>query len=822
MEGPAPAGLKVTHGRTVGLFLLQGDAMLVLWSGADDKALKKVVGGVLAQAMVEYRVSKDVTEFPATQPGDVVLAFGSKALATLQALKLVPKGRTVTSMREKELKWNGASVFCTFDPGVTSREYARLPEIQWDTQLATRVVKTGTTRPTIGTYRWVESFHETIEAIEAEYERTGKPVEVACDTETLSLVEHNPDAWIISISFTYREGFSDAMYFENGEVPVEPPPFLEWGEMDYWQGVWSQLHWLLTTDKISLRGANWKYDSRWIKQKWNILCTNHKFDTLLVGSLLDENRSNSLKLHAKLMTPMGGYEDDMDKYDFSRLDLVPKEELIHYMGGDTDATLRVANVMKPQLLADKRLCNFYIKLAHPASHAFEKMERTGILVDVPYYQNLKAELEVEIHRLHGAMLDMLPNKMRIKYKDKIADCLEQNKMPLTPTILKEFLFTPSGLNLKPQVFTEKTQEPSTSLDHLMMFEDDPVAANFISLFREHGSAAKTYSTYVVGFLKHLRPDGRFHPTFLLAKMDYNGDAESGTDTGRTSAKDPAVQTIPKHTKWTKKLRRAYIPPPGYTIIQLDYSQGELRITAVVAEEPTMIQAYRDGMDLHAITAAALNGYSLDDFFALDEDVRDALRSGGKAGNFGLIYGMQALGFREYAYVSYGVSMTEQEAYQKREAFFARYPRLPAWHDEYKAHAKRWGFVRSPLGRVRHLPLINSSDREMRSKSERQAVNSPIQSCLSDMMQLAMVHIDRQYGDADIHPFLMTHDSLALYVPEDDAVEWAKRLKLIMENLPLERDFGWSSPLKFIADAEMSVADDSGIISLASLKKLKGL
>lgn len=1098
---------------------------LIVWCGADQKVLKQYMGQAIAQAMVEHTVVKDMTTFPVVEPGDVVLAAGTKALTVLQGLKLVPKGRTVTSMREKVLKHNDATILCTFDPGVCNRDYARVPELQWDVQLAARVVKTGSTRPQIGEYRWVESFHEMILKVEELYAKTGKPVDVACDTETLSLVEYNPDAWIISISFTVEEGKSDAMYFTKREKPIAPPPFYDIEEVGYWEGVWLQIHWLLTTEKISLRGANWKYDSRWIREKWGIACTNHRFDTLLVGSLLDETRSNSLKLHAKIMTPMGGYEDDMAKYDFSRLDLVPKEELIDYMGGDTDATYRVAIPMKKELLRDRALSNFYIKLLHPASHVFEKMERTGILVDVPYYQKLQVELECEIDRLHGSMLDLLPNKLRIKYKDKIADCLDQNKMPLTPDILKEFLFTSAGLNLKPQIFTEKTKEPSTSLDHLMMFESDPVAAAFISLFREHGSAAKTYSTYVVGFLKHLRPDGRFHPTYLLSRMDYGGD-DGGTVTGRcltaeariltdkgeipikelvergeqgeafkvlthknrwlpvtgywrngvkpvctvkasgrqltstynhpymsfpswtlaedlklgawlysvveppkveewrpiagwpfevsnmgrvrraidghgvvagqevpsrakgiwghrmvsltkfdngrekidvpvhklvadafltnkggveiahlngdaacnwstnlkwvsveenklhfrlhgnaqhdnqkkldwetvdalragmwgnnhqaaealgvsrelvrdvrlfkkwngrrdsmtgfmpirvdsvkdagvqetfdltvdedhsfianglvvhnTSAKDPAVQTIPKHTKWTKKLRRAYIPPPGYTILQLDYSQGELRITAVVAREPTMIQAYRDGMDLHAITAAQLNGYEMADFLLLPEEVRDELRSGGKAGNFGLIYGMQHLGFREYAYTSYGVVMTEEEAFNKREAFFGLYNRLPEWHDEYKAYAHLHGYVRSPLGRVRHLPLINSPDNEMRSQSERQSINSPIQSCLSDMMQLAMVHIDRQYGDCDIHPFLMTHDSLALYVPVDDATIWAKRLKNIMENLPLEKDFGWRSPLQFISDAEMSAVGDDGIASLATLKKLKGL
>lgn len=274
-------------------------------------------------------------------------------------------------------------------------------------------------------------------------------------------------------------------------------------------------------------------------------------------------------------------------------------------------------------------------------------------------------------------------------------------------------------------------------------------------------------------------------------------------------------TVPKHSKWAKKLRRAYIAPPGYVILNCDYSQGELRITAVVAQEPTMIKAYASGADLHAITAAQLNGYEFEEFMLLPEEVRDELRSGGKAGNFGLIYGMQHKGFREYAYTTYGVKMTEEEAFQKRQAFFGLYERLPEWHEEYKNHAKRWGFVRSPLGRVRHLPLINSKDKEMVAQSERQSINAPIQSGLSDMMQLAMVHIDRRYGNEDIHMFLMCHDALSLYVPEDDAVMWASRVKEVMETLPLKKDFGWDSPLVFVSDAEVGP-------NLAELKKLKGL
>lgn len=259
------------------------------------------------------------------------------------------------------------------------------------------------------------------------------------------------------------------------------------------------------------------------------------------------------------------------------------------------------------------------------------------------------------------------------------------------------------------------------------------------------------------------------------------------------------------------------------MLQIDYSQGELKITACLAEEPVMLQAYLDGHDLHAITAAQLNGYSMDEFMLLPDEVRDELRSGGKAGNFGLIYGMQAAGFQSYAFSTYGVKMSEVEAYQKREAFFGLYQALLPWHDESKKIARLTGMVRSPLGRIRHLPLITSSDREARSQAERQAVNSPVQSTLSDMMQLAMVLIDREYGpDSGVEFSIMCHDACVFYVPEEDGILWAKRLKTIMDNLPLKEYFGWDHQLPFTTDAEVSVPGDDGVASFATLKKLKNL
>jgi len=277
------------------------------------------------------------------------------------------------------------------------------------------------------------------------------------------------------------------------------------------------------------------------------------------------------------------------------------------------------------------------------------------------------------------------------------------------------------------------------------------------------------------------------------------EKEGGTNTGRVSAKDPAWQTIPKRTKWTKKLRKVFVAPPGYSILNLDYSQGELRMTACVAEEPTMLEAYLGKMDLHAITAAELSGYKLKDFLAMeDKDERSKLRDKAKCFNFGLIYGMMAKGFVKYAWKEYGLKLTEEQAQEAIDKFFGLYRGLPAWHEKYREMAHQNGCVVSPIGRVRHLPLIHSFNYGAVSTAERQAVNSPIQGTLADLTHLSMVELDKRYPDLWI--FGTTHDNISMYVPEGTERAWAAEVVEVMENLPLKETFGWEPQLTFIADA----------------------
>ena len=599
------------------------------------------------------------------------------------------------------------------------------------------------------------------------------------------------------MQLTYKPGQADVVRFDSREASLAVG---QKGDL------WGQLECLLTSSAVSLVGANFKYDQNWLTVFWNLPeCTNCKFDTTLVGSLLDENRSNSLNIHAKIeLATLGGYDDGFNqKHDKARMDLALESDpdgFLNYAGGDTDACYQVAEKFRDKLKQDHALANFYTTILHPAARAYESVERTGIYVDVPYMAWRRDELVVEIKRLEKAAKEIIGGRLIAKHKDRKTGDLNIGKASL----LKDFMFSSMGLNLRPKMRTGKTDEPSTALDHLLQFDKDPKAKEFIAVLKAYTGACKTHSTYIVGFLKHLRRDGRFHPSYFMHSGFNEHNDEGGAVSGRLSVRDPAIQTIPSRTVWANRIRQAFIAPPGHVIIGQDYSQGELKIVACVANETNMIDAYRKGIDLHSITASTLSGYKLDDFMALkktDYEKWDAIRYLGKAGNFGLLYGMSAEGFQRYAKFEYGLDLTDDEAEEKHDAFFKLYPALHPWHNTYRNFARQYRYVRSPLGRVRHIPLIHSPDRFTASRAGRQAINSPIQSTLSDM-SLWVAAILWQTGAFKTAPlFSMVHDASYYYAPEDDWQFHVKHNQEVSENLPFEK-LGWKPALKFTVDSKV--------------------
>jgi DNA polymerase I-like protein with 3'-5' exonuclease and polymerase domains len=775
---------------------------VILWtSSIRDAPRRRVASPVFSRTRTDHRVEllDEEDQFPDVKEGDVLVALGGACVDSLKGRGMLPKNRGIKSLRGQRHEYfyaEGKSVpfFVSYDPAIVDIDSAREPEIIYDLQLACRLHDTGSVAPAVGKYKYVDNFNKVISQIRNSYKKSGI-VTVAGDLETLGLdryakaTSEHPGARIVSISFTVKQGTAYIYRVPESGIAAD---------------VKDQIEIICTSPKVAITGANWKYDAGWIWVSWGIQCTNHKFDTGIVGCLLDENRSNSLNLHAKVYTAMGGYDDDFNKnHKKGRMDLVLKDDpagFKTYAGGDTDACLRVTKSLRKELSQDKALAYFYENLLQPASDVFTKLEHRGVYVDAEQYDRLQVQCEEEMADAHDKCLAMMPRRLKLMYDDNLSIT--------RPTLIKEFLFTRKGLNLKPSMYTEKAKEKtwqyaSTTAEHLQTFATNPDAMEFMEAYAGFNGAKKTLSTYIIGFRKHLRSDGMFHPSYNLYKGDFGGGDDSGTVTGRLSTSDPAYQTIPKHTKWAKPLRTTYIAPPGMAILKLDFSQGELRVAACVAGEDNMIAAYNDGIDMHLKTGAQVFGISLkkaQKWKRKDDERVKPVRQGGKAGNFGLLYTMAPAGFVIYAWNTFGVRLTLDQAKEFHKAFFALYPGLATWHDNYRKIASTELMIRNPLGRIRHLPLINARDQRVRKQAERQCINSPIQSCLSDMMLLAMVLIDREYPD--LHMFGMTHDDIGIYVPEDEVELWARRVKDIMENLPLG-DFDWYPELDFDVDAEAS-------------------
>jgi DNA polymerase I-like protein with 3'-5' exonuclease and polymerase domains len=1026
-----------------------------------------------------------------------VFALGPDSLAVLQEMGVVPKNRKIGSMRARVLTLpNDIPVMVSYSPGIKEVDYGMFITLLTDTGMVARLAATGSIEPKLGEYRYVEHFQEIQQRIIALYCKTQQPVPVALDLETVGLDEYklpdpatgHPGAYIVSIQVTCEPGKSDVVYFDNAKHEQDRLTNFEFAQ---------RLSWLLSSPMISLRGANLKYDLRWLAKRGDFTCTNFKLDTTLVGSLLDENRINGLDVHTKIYVPsLGGYSDVFDQtVDKARMDLVPREKLLPYAGGDTDADWQVADKMKVELLEDPALAKFYVNILHPAARAFELVERGGIFIDPEKFRALESDLETEALKIVHKAKQIVGGRLVAKHQDEEkAGGLNITKA----SFINDYMFSPMGLDLKPMDFTAKSGKPSTSLDSLMKFKDIPEATAFIELLGEYGSLTKTLGTYVRGFMKCVRSDGKFHPNYFFFVGDRDND-EGGADTGRLSVKNPAVQcmvgetlvttnvglkrldwlvqhkggglavlthtgkwqpivgtycngikkvyelkfsngqiikctanhpvltargwvrtdeltigdisyaderqwprtsdpdihkpnilfmdgyekplfkqnqqglerlrgswhssmravagfrefscgfggeargrvvnrtsecewqlrerqlplgnteaagrkqtqyqnadaqwqnsdrgtvgqgvwnesreialsaidwdangasidesktvnsryfnevvlisieeagyretfdltiqsshsfvangivvhnTIPKHTKWTKRLRECYIAPPGYVIVERDYEQGELKVIACLANETSMIESYRNGMDLHVKTSAKVAGYTYDEMIAMKNSTDAALvylyeetRQKGKAGNFGKIYGMGVEGFIEYARINYGVDLTHMESEEFDHAFFTLYPLLKNYHAQQKREAKKYKQVRGPLGRIRHLPLIDSPLQNIRAQAERQAINSPTQGALSDMMiwtfSECQLMLPQLFEQQIIVPCLAVHDAGYDYIREDKYEECTKLQLDIMQNLPFNK-VGWNPQLQFTADAKYGY-------NLADMKKLK--
>jgi DNA polymerase-1 len=489
--------------------------------------------------------------------------------------------------------------------------------------------------------------------------------------------------------------------------------------------------WLENADAPKL-GQNIKYDSH-VLANAGITVRGYVHDTLLESYVLEAHKPHSLDSLAQRHLGRAGlsYEDVCGKgahqIPFAQVDI---EKASEYSCEDSEMTLQVHEALWPQVEADKGLRFVYEKIEIPVACILQRIERNGVLIDAQLLAQQSQQLgermmalEREAHELAGQPFNMG-----------------------SPKQIGEILFTKLGL---PVIKKTASGAPSTDEEVLdKLAEDYPLPKKLL----EHRSLSKLKGTYTDKLPLMVNPHtGRVHTNY----------AQAVAVTGRLSSNEPNLQNIPIRTAEGRRVREAFIAPPGSVILSADYSQIELRIMADISGDANLLKAFAEGMDVHRATAAEVFGIE-------PAAVTSEQRRYAKTINFGLIYGMGAFGLA----ASLGIERSAATQYIER--YFQRYPGVKQYMDDTKASAKEKGYVETLFGRRVYLPEINGGNGPRKAGAERQAINAPMQGTAADLIKLAMIAVqgalDAQQRSSKM--VMQVHDELVLEVPEAE-LDWAR-------------------------------------------------
>jgi DNA polymerase I len=428
---------------------------------------------------------------------------------------------------------------------------------------------------------------------------------------------------------------------------------------------------------------------------------------------------------------------------------LPVEQVAAVVGACAAVLPDLAQKLR-QAMADDGLAKLYEEVERPLVPILAEMERVGIAVDTSAMADMSAEFGNAMRDLEGRIFAAAGRSFNVASTRELGQ------------VLFEELKLPVGKRLK--------TGPSTDQDVLeKLAEQHPLPA----LVLEHRSLAKLKGTYVDALPHLVEADGRIHTTFH----------QGGAATGRLSSSDPNLQNIPIRTELSKRIRSAFVAPPGQLLLSADYSQIELRILAHYASDPALVEAFRRKEDVHAATAAETFGVARD-------LVTSDMRRIAKVLNFGIAYGLSAFGLAQR------LDLPPAEAQGIIDRYFARYAAVKRWLDDTVARARKEGEVRTLFGRKRALPELLSRNPALRQGAERMAVNTPIQGTAADVIKIAMIRVDaalaRERLDARL--LLQVHDELVLEVAEADAPRLAGLLRREMAGaanlaVPLDVDVG---------------------------------
>jgi DNA polymerase-1 len=545
---------------------------------------------------------------------------------------------------------------------------------------------------------------------------------VAIDTETDSL--DGMRARIVGISFATEPGRAAYVPLAHsyGDAPEQLP-------LD---AVLAKLRpWLEDATRAKL-GQNIKYDLH-VFANHGITVQGYRHDTMLQSYVIEAHKPHGLESLAERHLGRKGlsYEDvcgkGVNQIPFAQVDVARATE---YSGEDSEMTLHVHQALWPQIEADAQLRHVYEAIEMPVSVVLERIEINGVLID-------SAVLARQSHELAERMVAL--------EQEAYAIAGQPFNMG-SPKQIGEILFTKLGLPVK-----KKTASGAPSTDEEVLQElaaDYPLPARIL----DHRSLAKLKGTYTDKLPLMVNPaTGRVHTNY----------AQAVAVTGRLASNDPNLQNIPIRTTEGRRVREAFIAPPGHVIMSADYSQIELRIMAHISEDPALLRAFAEGIDVHRATASEVFGVPV-------AEVSGEQRRYAKVINFGLIYGMGAFGLAS----NLGIEQKAAKDYIDR--YFARFAGVKRYMDETRITARAQGYVETVFGRRLWLPEINSGNGPRKAGAERQAINAPMQGTAADLIKLAMIAVQKALDDERraTRMVMQVHDELVLEVP-DAELEWAR-------------------------------------------------
>ncbi len=562
---------------------------------------------------------------------------------------------------------------------------------------------------------------------------------VAFDTETNSLDAMQAD--LVGVSLALSPGKACYVPFTHvGEGGGLFGGEKIAGQMDR-KSALEKLKAMLENPAVLKIGQNLKYDMLVLQQ--HSISITPLDDTMLISYVLESgdvgHGMDELSQRHLGHKPIAFKEVVGSGKSQLTFDQVPLDKATAYAAEDADVTLRLWMILKPRLLQKKKL-TVYETLERPLVPVLVNMEANGITVDRNVLARLSSEfastaatIETEIHGIVGERFNIG-----------------------SPKQLGDILFGRMGL---PGGRKTATGASSTDADTLEELANQGVAvARRVVDWRQLTKLRSTYTDALQNVINS--KTGRVHTSYSMA----------ATSTGRLSSSDPNLQNIPVRTEEGRRIRTAFIAPPGTKLISADYSQIELRVLAHVADIPQLKKAFADGLDIHAMTASEMFGVPI-------EGMDSAVRRRAKAINFGIIYGISAFGLANQ------LSISREEAGSYIKTYFARFPRIKDYMESTKKFARDNGYVETIFGRRCHFPRITSPNASERAFLERAAINAPIQGAAADIIRRAMVRMLPALRAENLNAkmLLQVHDELIFEVADAEIDATIPVIKRIMEN-----------------------------------------